>query len=229
MAIADQGGLGLPDQRLLLPRRCQVGGAAEAVRRAHRQDGGPPRRRPGSGRGRRPAGHEDRDRAREGRARRPSRAATRTRFITSSPPPNCRRSPRSSSGRSTSPASARRRSTRSTSPSRSFSRRSARSLASTPLDDLKSYLRWHWRTPRRRSCPTRFVDENFRFYGTLLTGAKELRPRWKRCVDYTDGDLGEALGQAFVKEAFGRRRRRHAEDGARARGGARARHPRLAG
>ena len=48
-----------------------------------------------------------------------------------------------------------------------------------------------------------FVDENFRFYGTALTGAKELRPRWKRCVQYTDNDLGEALGQAFVKETFG--------------------------
>jgi endothelin-converting enzyme/putative endopeptidase len=51
--------------------------------------------------------------------------------------------------------------------------------------------------------PATFVDENFRFYGTILTGAKELRPRWKRCVQATDGDLGEALGQAYVKEAFG--------------------------
>ena len=51
--------------------------------------------------------------------------------------------------------------------------------------------------------PKPFVDENFHFYGTTLTGAKELRPRWKRCVQYTDGDLGEALGQAFVKETFG--------------------------
>ena len=43
----------------------------------------------------------------------------------------------------------------------------------------------------------------FRSYGTALTGAKELRPRWKRCVRYTDSDLGEALGQAFIKETFG--------------------------
>src|SRR4029077_13478279 len=48
-----------------------------------------------------------------------------------------------------------------------------------------------------------FVDENFAFYGTALTGAKELRPRWKRCVGYTDKDLCDALGQAFIKEAFG--------------------------
>jgi putative endopeptidase len=34
-------------------------------------------------------------------------------------------------------------------------------------------------------------------------GAKELRPRWKRCVDYTDSDLGEALGQKYVELTFG--------------------------
>jgi endothelin-converting enzyme/putative endopeptidase len=76
-------------------------------------------------------------------------------------------------------------------------------LASTPLDEIKSYLRWHVAHSSAPVLATAFVDENFRFYGTLLTGAKELRPRWKRCVQYTDGDLGEALGQAFVKEAFG--------------------------
>ncbi len=50
--------------------------------------------------------------------------------------------------------------------------------------------------------PTPFVEENFSFYGKTLTGAKELRPRWKRCVQFTDGDLGEALGQAYVAEEF---------------------------
>ena len=41
-----------------------------------------------------------------------------------------------------------------------------------------------------------FVEENFNFYGKTLTGAKEMQPRWKRCVKFTDGDLGEALGKA---------------------------------
>ena len=48
-----------------------------------------------------------------------------------------------------------------------------------------------------------FVDERFDFYGKTLTGAKELRPRWKRCVRFTDSDLGEALGKSYVEEAFG--------------------------
>src|SRR5262245_28735907 len=76
-------------------------------------------------------------------------------------------------------------------------------LGSTPLNDIKHYLRWHVLHASAPVLPTAFVEENFRFYGATLTGAKELRPRWKRCVQYTDADLGEELGQAFVKEAFG--------------------------
>jgi endothelin-converting enzyme/putative endopeptidase len=47
------------------------------------------------------------------------------------------------------------------------------------------------------------VNENFRFYGTILTGQKELSPRWRRCVELTDSDLGEALGQKYVELTFG--------------------------
>jgi len=76
-------------------------------------------------------------------------------------------------------------------------------IAATPIADLKTYLRWQLVHASAAVLSAPFVDENFRFYGTILTGAKELRPRWKRCVQYTDGDLGEALGKAFVREAFG--------------------------
>ena len=76
-------------------------------------------------------------------------------------------------------------------------------VAATPLDQIKAYLRWHLAHASAPVLSKPFVDENFRFYGTALTGAKQLRPRWKRCVQFTDNDLGEALGQAFVKEAFG--------------------------
>ncbi|HJZ77175.1 MAG TPA: M13 family metallopeptidase [Vicinamibacterales bacterium] len=75
-------------------------------------------------------------------------------------------------------------------------------IASTPVADVRTYLRWQLVHASAAMLSKPFVDENFRFYGATLTGAKELRPRWKRCVQYTDGDLGEALGQAFVREAF---------------------------
>ena len=49
---------------------------------------------------------------------------------------------------------------------------------------------------------SKFVDENFDFYRKYLRGATEQQPRWKRCVQYTDRDLGEALGQAYVAQGF---------------------------
>jgi endothelin-converting enzyme/putative endopeptidase len=70
------------------------------------------------------------------------------------------------------------------------------------LDDWKTYLRWHLVRSMSPMLPARFVEENFAFFGKVLTGARELRPRWKRCVSYVDGDLGEALGEAYVKQAF---------------------------
>lgn len=79
----------------------------------------------------------------------------------------------------------------------------ARVVADTPLPDLRTYLRWHLVHANARILSTPFVDENFRFYGTVLTGVKAQRPRWKRCVQYTDSDLGEALGKAFVARTFG--------------------------
>jgi len=78
-------------------------------------------------------------------------------------------------------------------------------LTTTPLDDIKAYLRWHVTHAHAPILSSPFVKENFRFYSTTLQGITELRPRWQRCVQYTDSDLGEALGQAFVKEAFGQR------------------------
>jgi putative endopeptidase len=49
---------------------------------------------------------------------------------------------------------------------------------------------------------SRFVDANFAFYGTLLSGIPELRERWKRGVDVVEGALGEALGKLYVARHF---------------------------
>ena len=71
------------------------------------------------------------------------------------------------------------------------------------LDEWKTYLRWHLLHSESGLLPTPFVEANFDFFGKTLTGAKELRPRWKRCVDFTDSQLGEALGRKFVERTFG--------------------------
>ncbi|HEX8371146.1 MAG TPA: M13 family metallopeptidase, partial [Chthoniobacterales bacterium] len=75
-------------------------------------------------------------------------------------------------------------------------------LTSAPLETWKTYLRWQLLTANAGEISDPFVDENFRFYGTILTGAKELRPRWKRVLAAADGALGEATGQLFVEKHF---------------------------
>ena len=77
-------------------------------------------------------------------------------------------------------------------------------VKSTPLDEIKTYLRWHVIHGQASFLPKAFVDENFAFFGKELTGATELKPRWKRCVEATDGDLGFALGQPYVERTFGK-------------------------
>jgi putative endopeptidase len=76
-------------------------------------------------------------------------------------------------------------------------------IAATDLTDLKSYMRWHVIHSNAAMLPKRFVDENFAFYSKTLQGAKELRARWKRCVDAVDSDLGEAVGKVYVDRTFG--------------------------
>jgi endothelin-converting enzyme/putative endopeptidase len=76
-------------------------------------------------------------------------------------------------------------------------------LKGESLDDWKVYLTWHTLHSEVPVLPTAFLNENFDFYGKTLTGAPQMRPRWKRCVDYTDSQLGEALGRQYVEKTFG--------------------------
>src|SRR5580704_12869664 len=71
-------------------------------------------------------------------------------------------------------------------------------LTSVSLDDWRAYLRWQLLNGEAAKLSASFENERFAFYGTALTGAKENRPRWQRCVIATDGLLGEALGREYV-------------------------------
>ena len=75
-------------------------------------------------------------------------------------------------------------------------------LASFPLADWKAYLRWQLVNYVAGALPAKFVDEDFDFSGRVLAGTKELLPRWRRCVEATDRQLGEALGQYYVQRNF---------------------------
>ena len=77
-----------------------------------------------------------------------------------------------------------------------------RQLASTPIADWKVYLQWHLANAAASSLSDPFVQEDWEFNGKFLSGAKEMKPRWKRCVESTDRQLGEALGKKYVEKYF---------------------------
>jgi putative endopeptidase len=77
-----------------------------------------------------------------------------------------------------------------------------RQLQAASLDDLKTYLRWHLVSANAPYLSSKFVQANFDFYSHTLRGVEQLPARWKRCVRLTDNELGEALGQEFVRRNF---------------------------
>jgi putative endopeptidase len=72
---------------------------------------------------------------------------------------------------------------------------------SVPLDDWRTYLRYHLLSQAAPWLSTPFVHEDFA-YTSLFNGATALLPRWKRCLRVTDRQLGEALGEAYVAKTF---------------------------
>ena len=75
-------------------------------------------------------------------------------------------------------------------------------LKTRSLDDWKTYLRWHLVAAKARFLSSSFVDADYEFNRKFLRGTKELAPRWKRCIGRLDYDLGEAIGEVFVKRTF---------------------------
>ncbi len=75
-------------------------------------------------------------------------------------------------------------------------------FTTTSLDDWKTYLRWHLIHSFAPEISSDFVNENFAFFSKTLTGAQQIKPRWKRVVTASDGILGEALGKLYVADHF---------------------------
>jgi putative endopeptidase len=91
-----------------------------------------------------------------------------------------------------------------------FFKETNRLLTATPLDDWKTYLRWHVLHASATQLSDTLVEENFNFYGNKLSGTKQLQPRWKRCSQSVNRNLGEALGQVYVEKYFPPEAKAHA-------------------
>jgi endothelin-converting enzyme len=70
------------------------------------------------------------------------------------------------------------------------------------LDDWKTYFTFKLLSGYASRLSKDFVEVNFNFYGTTLSGIEQNRPRWKRAVSGINGVLGEVVGKVYVKKHF---------------------------
>ncbi|MEP7318703.1 MAG: M13 family metallopeptidase, partial [Panacibacter sp.] len=75
-------------------------------------------------------------------------------------------------------------------------------LNSVPIDTWKIYLRFHLLSDAANVLSSDFVNAAFEYNGKALSGQQQLKPRWQRMTASTDNNLGEALGQLYVKKYF---------------------------
>ncbi|MCI0415954.1 M13 family metallopeptidase [bacterium] len=83
-----------------------------------------------------------------------------------------------------------------------FYKQVEQSLQTESIDNWKAYLRWNLINTFADKVSGKFDAQNFHFYGTILNGTPEQRPRWKRMLDEEENYLGYALGQLYVKRYF---------------------------
>ena len=70
------------------------------------------------------------------------------------------------------------------------------------VESVKAYYAWNVINTAASYLSDNFVNANFEFYGHTLSGAEQLRPRWKRVTSTVDGAMGEALGELYVARFF---------------------------
>ena len=75
-------------------------------------------------------------------------------------------------------------------------------LNTTDMEVLKNYFAWEVLNSNAGKLNKAFVDQNFEFYSTTLSGVSKMRPRWKRMISSTNGNLGDPVGKIFVEKFF---------------------------
>jgi putative endopeptidase len=75
-------------------------------------------------------------------------------------------------------------------------------IKTTPIDDWKVYLKWHLVSGMAGYMSQDFDQESFNFYGKVMRGQQEQKPRWKRVLSVVDGAVGEQLGKMYTDKYF---------------------------
>ena len=83
---------------------------------------------------------------------------------------------------------------------------------SVPLEDWKTYLTWKLLNSSADNLSSRFENEDFAFYGKILSGQQEMKPRWRRSINAVNGTLGEIVGELYVKKYFSPQAKQRIDD-----------------
>ncbi len=83
-----------------------------------------------------------------------------------------------------------------------FHQEVSKALGDMPVDQWKSYLRFHMVDSASPFLSDAFVQENYNFYNKTMRGQAQIKERWKRVLDTIENQAGEAFGQIYVKVAF---------------------------
>ncbi|MDE6494063.1 MAG: M13 family metallopeptidase [Bacteroidales bacterium] len=83
-----------------------------------------------------------------------------------------------------------------------FMKGMAKVYANADLDALKAYFEWNLINGAASCLSDELTEANFDFYGKVMSGQTEMKPRWKRCVSAVNGMLGEAVGKMYVEKYF---------------------------
>jgi putative endopeptidase len=82
-----------------------------------------------------------------------------------------------------------------------FIQKASALVQTAPMEEWRAYLSYHLISSASPWLSSPFANESFA-YSSLYSGAKQMLPRWKRCLRATDGEMGEALGEAYVARTF---------------------------
>ncbi len=75
-------------------------------------------------------------------------------------------------------------------------------METVSIDDWKTYFEWNLINSNASALSSDFVNQNFAFYSTTLSGVDKMRPRWKRIIGSTNSNLGDPVGKMYVERFF---------------------------
>lgn len=75
-------------------------------------------------------------------------------------------------------------------------------ISGAPLSDIKQYLRWKLLSKMSPLLPSVFEVEHFNFYGKVLAGSKEMKPRWQYVFEVIDNSITDAVGEEYARRYF---------------------------